>query len=536
MRPRRRLPVAPLWQRLLAFTVAATVLFASPPLWATVLLTSAAIGVIFAGPVVTVRRLRARASAVEPGAATVLGSDQQGAPFALTDGQLEAHTVIVGASGSGKTTTLLRILTDQILGGKGVVAIDLKGSPSLAAQLAGAAEQAGIPFRLWTPDGPSTWNPLTCGNATELKDKLISMEQFSEIHYQRAAERYLQNALQVLQAVSSPDRPPTLEDVVAVMNPSRLEGMLRHVPPELANRVHSYLNDELTPDQLSGIRGFATRLAIITESHTGRYLSVPSAAASIDLRAALRGEQVVVFSLNSSSYGKLAAQLGALAIEDLITVAGERQSDVGLRHPAIVAIDEFSALENGQLLAKLQQRCREPGIGVIVSSQEPTDFDRAAPGLLKQIMGSTAVKIAHRLDVPGSAQLIADIAGTETVWEETHQVDHHPLFGARASGRSTARQVERYLVHPNVIKSLPTGHAVVVTKVPETRVRIVRVNPPGVPPGPRAPTTDRQGGEDFPPRDRAVKRSASERGRRIGRAQPRSAPRRQLPAPRARAR
>ena len=57
---------------------------------------------------------------------------------------------------------------------------------------------AGRPFRLWTPDGPGHWNPLAHGNATELKDKLIATERFTEPHYQRAAERYVQTALQVL--------------------------------------------------------------------------------------------------------------------------------------------------------------------------------------------------------------------------------------------------------------------------------------------------------------------------------------------------
>ncbi|MBV9167837.1 MAG: type IV secretion system DNA-binding domain-containing protein [Solirubrobacterales bacterium] len=490
MRPPSPRPLAPLWQRLLAFAVAATVLVASPPLWATVLLTSAAMGVIFAGPAIAARRRRARASAVEPGAATVLGTDQDGAPVALTDGQLEAHTVIVGASGSGKSTTMLRILADQIVGGKGVVAIDMKGSPAFAAQLAHAARQAGKPFYLWSPDGPAVWNPLAYGNPTELKDKIMSMERFTEIHYQRAAERYLQTVLQALERARSPDRAPTLGDVVELLDPARLEGFLRATPPEFADRVQRYLG-ELTLDQLSAIRGLGTRLAIITEAHTGQYLGAPvlegraqavssQPASELDLRAALRGEQIVLFSLNSSSYGKLAAQLEALVLRDLITAVGERTADPARRHPAMVALDEFSASEDDQVLG-LQARCRESCIGFAVASQEPTDFDRVARGLLNQVIGNTAVKISHRLDVPSSAQLIADIAGTETVWEETHQVQRHPLFGARISGRSTARQVERYIVHPNVIKSLPTGRAVVITKIPQTRVRIVDIDPPAAP-------------------------------------------------------
>jgi hypothetical protein len=458
-------------------------------LWATLVVASAAIALVLTGPVMAARR-RAHAQLLEPGrVVTVLGTASGGAPAALTHRQLESHTVIVGASGSGKSTTLLRILTDQILKGKGVVAIDMKGSPAFAEQLARAAEEAGRPFRLWTPDGPSTWNPLACGNATELKDKLISTEWFTEIHYQRAAERYLQSVLQVLMSTRGPQRPPTLHDVVATMEPSRLEGLLRGAPQELANRVHDYLGT-LTSDQLSAIRGLGTRLAIITESHTGRYMGNPDAAsgaggpsapvAPIELRAALRGEQVVLFSLNSSSYGKLAAQLGALAIQDVITVAGERLSDPSLRHPANVAVDEFSALERGDHVLGLNARCREAGIGSMVSAQEPTDFERAARGLLNQILGSTAVKIVHRLDVPSSADMIAQLAGTETVWEHSHQIEHHPLFGDRETGRSVAREVERFLVHPNVIKSLPTGRAVVITKVPDSRVQIVDVTPPAI--------------------------------------------------------
>jgi conjugal transfer pilus assembly protein TraD len=478
---------APVWQQALALAVLAAVLVGSPPLWGTILIAAGAMAAILATPFVRARRRRARAARTEAGTATVLGTDEQGAPFALTHRQLESHAVIVGASGSGKTTTLLKILTDQIARGTGVVAIDLKGSPAFSAQLERAAEQAGKPFYLWTPDGPSSWNPLACGNPTQLKDKIIAMERFSEIHYQRAAERYLQLVLQSLEW-AAPGRPPTLGEVLELMDPTRLAGFLRHTPPDFAARVQTYLDEQLTPDQLSGVRGLATRLAIITESDTGRYLGAPGPglgtqtpgarpAPALDLRAALRGEQVVVFSLNSSSYRKLAAQLEALVLRDLITVVGGRTSDPALRHPAMVGLDEFSASEDDQVI-DLQARCREAGVGFAVASQEPTDFERVARGLLDQVLGNTAVKIAHRLDVPRSAELIADVAGTETVWEETHQIERHPLLGARTSGRSTARQVERYLVHPNVIKSLPTGRAVVITKTPETRVRIVAVAPP----------------------------------------------------------
>ena len=93
----------------------------------------------------------------------------------------------------------------------------------------------------------------------------------------------------------------------------------------------------MTPDQLSAVRGLGTRLAMLSESHTGRFLSSDGAGATaaaagigdqppIDLRRALEGGEVVLFSLNSSTYGKLAAQLGTLAIQDLVAAAGDTGS------------------------------------------------------------------------------------------------------------------------------------------------------------------------------------------------------------------
>ncbi len=73
----------------------------------------------------------------------MLGRDDGGRQVALSDRQLEAHALIVGASGAGKTTTLQTILAQQIARGRPVVAIDMKGSPAFASELADAASAAG---------------------------------------------------------------------------------------------------------------------------------------------------------------------------------------------------------------------------------------------------------------------------------------------------------------------------------------------------------------------------------------------------------
>ena len=451
-------------------------LLTSPPALAAIAIGAAAIGAMFAHDIRRVARRRRTPDELDGSGAIALGSDDSGRRVVLSDRQLSAHALILGASGAGKSTTLLKLLTEHVRIGRPVVVIDMKGSPTFARALAQTARAAGRSFLLWTPDGPSTWNPLAHGNATELKDKLIATERFTEPHYQRAAERYVQTVLQALHH-AQPNAPPTLEQVVEMMDPRRLPGLLRSAPRRFAERVQDYLSG-LPPDQLSAIRGLATRLAIITEAHTGRFLGAGvEGGEAIDVRAALAGDQVVLFSLNSSTYGKLSAQIGALAIQDLVAAAGHRLTQAPRAGQAVIGIDEFSALDSDNIISLLA-RCREAGISVLLSTQELADLDRSARGLRDQVLGSTAVKIAHRQEVPASARAIAQMAGTESVWEESVQTTRHPLLGLRETARGTRRAAERFRVHPDEISSLPPGEAVVISKLPNRSVRTVRVTPP----------------------------------------------------------
>jgi len=426
------------------------------------------------------RRLYARFARVEADAVP-LGRDARGRPVGLSDLQLGAHALVVGASGAGKSTTLQTILADRISRGHPVVAIDMKGSPSFAQALAIACHDAGRRLRVWTPEGPSHWNPLAHGGPTALKDRLISAERFSEPHYQRAAERYLQTALQVLDA-SHPGRPPVLDEVVGALDPGALRTLARSATAPLAERVSTYL-EGLTPDQLSAARGLATRLALLSESDAGRWLTPPptGAGAEVDLgRALASGDQVVLLSINSSIYGALGAQLGALAVQDLTSAAGRRLGESGAAQsppPAIIAIDEFSALGADNVLSLLA-RGREAGVGVLLATQELADLERAGRGFRDQVLGITAVTLAHRQEVHESALAVSRMAGTRIVWRETRP-NPEPLrpLGRGGPLPGTRRQHEEPIVHPNAIKRLRTGQLVLLTGVPRPIAARVQVEP-----------------------------------------------------------
>jgi type IV secretory pathway TraG/TraD family ATPase VirD4 len=116
-------------------------------------------------------------------------------------------------------------------------------------------------------------------------------------------------------------------------------------------------------------------------------------------------------------------------------------------------------------------------VSVVFATQELADMERVARGLREQLVGNAAVKIVHRQDVPDSAVMVAQMAGTELVWERTFQSGAGPL-GRYATRGSTRRQVERFIVHPNQIKTLGTGDAILLTKQPVAQTRPMHVRPP----------------------------------------------------------
>ncbi len=86
--------------------------------------------------------------------------------------------------------------------------IDPKGDARMREQLAEAAHFAERAFVEWTPAGPSVYNPFGHGTASEIADKALAGERFTEPHYQRQAQRYLGYAVRALRNCGRSREPP----------------------------------------------------------------------------------------------------------------------------------------------------------------------------------------------------------------------------------------------------------------------------------------------------------------------------------------
>ena len=416
----------------------------------------------------TARRLTAeRGELAAVSGQVLLGIDRSRRPYVLELAELGTHALVLGATGSGKTTTLLVLIEAAMREQRPVIVIDLKGDPGLTRAMDELARRHMRVFESWSIDGQWPYNPLCVGGPSELKDKLVGMEQWSEPHYQRAAERYLQTVFTVLAELGEV---PSLQRVVELLNPGALKALVRMLPAGRDDQLWTYL-DGLNRDHLSAIAGLQNRLALLTESQAGQWLHAREGE-GIDIARALHQADVVHFSLNSSTYGGTAAQLGGLIAQDIKAAAGRR---IGTGKGALVVIDEFSALAGDHVLALLA-RGRSAGIGVVLATQELADLSRVDPGFLDQVLGNTATKLIMRQEVPTSAETLAQIAGTRQVWEATRQIDEHAI-GRRRTGMGSERLVDTFTVHPNEIKGLGCGELFVVRNDGGRRADRVRVVP-----------------------------------------------------------
>jgi len=396
-----------------------------------------------------------------------LGVDESGRrvsiPFAGASGADGTHALVVGATGSGKTVTQSSIAVRAIERGMGAVVLDPKGDPGLREHVRQAASAAGRRFIEWSPAGGCVYNPYARGGASEIADKLLAGERFTEPHYLRQAQRYLGHVVRALREAGAE---VSLQAVVEQLHPDSLEQLARELPERPARATFAYL-DSLSSRQLAELAGVRDRLAILAESDIGRWLDPQTpAGVRFDLLSAVRARAVVYFSLQSDSRPLLSAMLAGAIVQDLQTTVAALQADPV---PTLVAIDEFSAIATEQVV-RLFARARSAGFSLLLGTQELSDL--RPPGrerLLDQVLGNCQVLIAHRQVVPGSAELVASVAGTRGAWRVTRHSD----------GRSTRTRTREHVLEPDRVMSLGRGWAAVLVLGDGRSARITRVLPPG---------------------------------------------------------
>lgn len=432
-----------------------------------------------------------------PEGKTLLGVSERGNTIEVSDQELNQHCFLVGTTGSGKTVTLGNFTESAIQRGIPLVYVDGKGESQLVADLKRMAEKHGRKFYLFSvnghPDG-CRWNPLARGQATEKKDKLISLTDWTEPHYRYEAERYLQAVFMMFEALNKKSDIP---GVAQYLYPKIAHGLAREIKDE---GIKERLLEELSAGKT--VEGLANRIAVLAASEIGNLFQgynlykkqapareekesninlgdllgleqeqltdaledVPireeDTRPILDLDQAIREQAVVLFSLNSLRFRDFSQLIGRLVVNDLRTTIARRYDRLG-RDYIFGVFDEFHVFASIQVVDILAQ-ARGAGFCTLIATQSLSDLDLVDRSLTGRIVENCNTFIIQAQNYPENAERLASIIGTQDSLAQTYQVEGYVM--PVGTGMGTYRETREFIVHPDEIKRLRTGEAVLVRK------------------------------------------------------------------------
>lgn len=426
-----------------------------------------------------------------------LGVTYEGERITQSKAEGAAHTLVVGASGTGKTTTLMVGARDMIKRGEALVFVDMKGSSDIPEVLEEYCQRYGRRFIHWTmqnPDkkyigpsrlGPAYYDPLRRGDATRRADLLISLRDWTEEHFKVQTKAYLQKVLNV--AIASPDpddRLDSLKETILLLDTNYLK---KRCLPLVGNPKYTAVLDAVN-DEIDGtqdrdakalLKTTKNHFTLLRNSTPGHWLRKdPTGKQDINLFDVAHAGDVVLFTIDSLNYEDTSRNIGNLIIQDIKTVAGElmvSKSD----QPMNVIIDEFSAIGSDSI-SNLLARCREANVPVTLSTQSLGDLREVGEAFLDKLTGIVGSFMLHRANSAKDAEIYAGFSGKGKKYSYRESVEHSSgFFGGigkgSATGSGNVEEILDYNVSPETIQELQQGRMVYIAKSPRSRIAHVQV-------------------------------------------------------------
>lgn len=399
----------------------------------------------------------------------VLGRDMESkAIMDFSQEERNMHCHVLGSTGSGKTeSVILPMIEHDISHGKGVLFIDGKGDLENFIKILGMADvqerlKDVLFFSLSHTDLSHTYNPFLHGNPTEIKDKIISSFIWTEEFYKKSSESVL---LTILRAAKNAQETVSFKKLYAWLSEVKELTALktRCSDNEVKNDLNLLISDYVQTRK--SIQGLIADIGLIAKSEFKQ--SLESTNPDIDLNKAYRENQIVYIQLNTQGYEETARRLGRIILQDLKTVSNDIQSYrlKSERYFFPVYIDEFASFASESFI-ELLNKARGAGLAITMAHQSLGDLLKHGEFFQIQIMENTNIKVIMRQDHADSSEALARAIGTETSKSETYQIEDHILWGKTKTGLGSVREVQEFLIHPDKIKRLQRGEAIILVKQP----------------------------------------------------------------------
>jgi len=399
-----------------------------------------------------------------------IGADiMTGRRVEITRRELSRHVLVVGRSGRGKTESLLTIVQGAARNGIPIFYVDGKGDPAVRDALARLAAKMGksfYSFDAMQPERSCIYDPFYGKNLTVRTDMVIALRpEWSEAHFKSIAAAHAQTLFKALDHADIRSDLHQFSRNLSVMSMLTLARRRKGQPGSYKTLV-----DEITKrrtNEKAARESLSSEVDLLTNSFFGKAFDLQAARATgkpiLRLKEAREAQAIVYFGIPALPYPDAAARLASLAIGDIRATLPEATSQW------LLVMDEFSTFATDHVL-NIVNMGRSFGGCAVLGTQTFADLSAVSDAFVRQVVGSVNSYLCHELSDPQDAEYMAAATGTKIGVEFTAQIVDHAM-----SGNASARSVHNFNVHPDQLKELGVGEALVFNKDKPARMGIAKI-------------------------------------------------------------
>ncbi len=352
----------------------------------------------------------------------------------LSPQRLRRHMLVCGATGAGKTETLLRIAWTLAKSTEApIFYLDGKGDRQTAERFSGLMADAGRATRVFPNEPFDAWR----GAAHEIHSRLMEIIDYAQ---DGPASFYRDIAKSTLRlACEHPDGPP---------RSSRT--LLDRLDIEHLQKIHAK-----NPAAGAFTREQVRQVRLRYEAFFGQ------TRGTLDGTWAWEDTSAAYMILDSLILKEEVAGLSRLLFEDYAHYFTTRKPRERF---GVLIVDEFTALATGSGMASRIEQARGFNTAIILAPQVAAGM--GDPQEAERITGSVETIICHRVNTP--EQIIA-LAGTRQAAEHS---THYAPEGA--TGEGSIRIQHQYKVSPNKVRALTPGTVYIISQGRAMKAQILR--------------------------------------------------------------
>jgi type IV secretory pathway TraG/TraD family ATPase VirD4 len=400
-----------------------------------------------------------------------VGETVDGMPVALSDSARLNHVQIIGATGRGKTeSVIVPWLIQDVIQNKVAILIDAKGDRSILSRIDRVYEeheknrQNLVWFDLGDIEGSFKTNPLKYGTSQQIADRLFSTFNFENQYFKSVAYEAALLTIEAIQNQLSSKNEVSFEKIYdALTDDDVLTELTSSASEFLQKRCFRFVNEPFRARQerlsgfLSQLQPFAKgELSPLLNGGDERAFSLSETLAP-HLTAKATPMTVAIF-IPTLLYQETAAAIGKMFLQEIAwSIALREKRD--FKYFTSIFLDEFSSFVYPGFIGLLN-KARSTGCALHLSHQSLGDLEAVSPEFAKAVHTNTNVKCVLGVNDPDTADFFAKHFGTKDSEKTTERVNRKSFGDLEKTGVMSLRQAEIYKIHPNKLREYSQGQGV----------------------------------------------------------------------------